>query len=151
VVTLRTHRFHVVRTADAPVEVVWAVVSDHAGWSSWTALPSSELEREGAVERDGVGAIRAFRTGRWVTREEVTVFQPPDLMTYRLVSGLPGVRRYESTVRLAPHGAGTRIEWSGELQTVPGAATALWWLCSTVVRSLATRAAHEAERRRERR
>ena len=144
---MRTHRFHVVRRSAAPIEAVWAVVSDHAGWSTWTSLPRSVLRREGDDDRDGVGAVREFPVGGWTTVEEVTAFQPPDLLAYRLVTGLPGVRRYEATVRLAPHGSGTRIEWSGELEAWPGTATALWWVCYGVVRGLAARAAHEAERR----
>jgi hypothetical protein len=144
---LRTHRFHVVRTSAAPLETVWAVVSDHAGWSSWTSLPRSVLQREGVDDRDGVGAVRAFPVAGWTTVEEVTEFQPPDLMSYRLLRGLPGVRRYEATVRLAHHGTGTRIEWSGELEAWPGTGTALWWVCYAVVRGLATHAAREAERR----
>jgi hypothetical protein len=147
VVSLRTHRFHVVRISRAPLEAVWDVVSDHAGWSTWTSLPRSVVQRPGTDHPDGVGAVRAFPAGPWTTVEEVTAFQPPDLMSYRLVAGLPGVRRYESTVRLAHHGEGTRIEWSSELEAWPGTATVLWWVCYGVVRGLATRAAREAERR----
>jgi hypothetical protein len=43
--------------------------------------------------------------------EEVTAFEPPKRMSYRLVAGAP-LRDHSGEVRFEPEGSGTRVTWT---------------------------------------
>ena len=43
-------------------------------------------------------------------QEEVTAFEPPKRMTYRLTAGIP-VRDYVGEVELTPDGDATQVRW----------------------------------------
>ena len=97
-------------------EAVWRLVADARGWSRWGAWESAELEREGDPPVGGVGAVKALKRGRVVSREEVTEFEPPARFGYRLLSGLP-LRGYEAQVTLAAApGGGTDITWRSRFE-----------------------------------
>jgi hypothetical protein len=97
-------------------EAVWRLVADARGWSRWGAWQSAELEREGDPPAGGIGAVKALKRGRVVSREEVTEFEPPARFGYRLLSGLP-LRGYEAQVTLAAApGGGTDITWRSRFE-----------------------------------
>lgn len=109
---------------------VWGLLADTAGWHRWSPMDESSLERPGVPEPDGVGAIRRFRTGKIISREEVVVFDAPHHFAYTLVSGLP-LRDYRADVTLTPTPTGTRVEWSSTFRPkVPGTG----WLYSFMLR-----------------
>ena len=63
---------------NAPIEVMWGVMTDHERWSDW--MPSSKvvLGPEGSPDRNGIGAVRSFMAGKVaVAREEVIGWEPP--------------------------------------------------------------------------
>lgn len=130
------------RTTTAAPEVVFAVLSDHAGMSGWTPLRASTLEREGDPAPNGVGAIRALKALGTI-REEIMALDPPREMSYRILSGLP-VRDHRATVQLLAEGAGTRIVWSVTfVPKVPGIGFVLHGIIGDTAKKLAA----EAERR----
>jgi uncharacterized protein YndB with AHSA1/START domain len=98
------------RRSHAPIEAVWALLGHADSWREWAAFTKSELEREGAPDRDGVGAIRRFGFPVYTSREEVVAFEPPTHLAYILHGGLP-LDGYRSDVTLTPDGSGTDIEW----------------------------------------
>lgn len=99
------------RHTPAPVEAVWALVSQAHTWKEWGAFTVSELEQEGEPAPDGVGAIRRFGFPVYASREQVVAFDPPHHLGYTLLSGLP-LREYRSDVTLTPTpDGGTAIEW----------------------------------------
>lgn len=101
------------RVIDAPIERIWSLVADASGYRNWTAMTTTKLEREGEPAPDGVGAIRNFGTGSVVSREEVTHFDPPTHLGYRLLSGLP-IEDYHADVRLLELGPSrTKVTWVG--------------------------------------
>jgi len=127
----------------APPDLVWAILADARSWDTWGPWTSAELEREGAPEADGVGAIRVFTKKPIVSREEVVVFEPPARLEYRLLSGLP-VRDYHAVVRITSSDAGSEIHWRSEFDSkVPGMRAFL----GRVIPSVAERLAGEADRR----
>lgn len=104
----------------APIDVVWAALVDTRSWPTWAPQDEAWLDREGSPDPEGVGAVRRFRTGRWLVREEVVAFDPPHDFSYRLLSGLP-LRDYVATVRLDERAGGTRITWRATFRpTYPG-------------------------------
>lgn len=139
------------RTADAPIDTVFAVLADGAGWSTWTRIGETSLERQGDPAPDGVGALRLFRTGPYRTREEVTRYEPPAdgsaRFGYRLVSGLP-VQDYRAEVTLTATGTTTAVHWEGSFtpgRRGTGRLTALF--LRAAVTGLLNALVTEAERR----
>jgi uncharacterized protein YndB with AHSA1/START domain len=106
----RMATFTLTRTISAPVDVVFDVLADHRGYSKITPLRSSTLEREGSQDPNGVGAIRVLRLAGPPIREEVTAFEPPTLLAYKALSGVPA-KSHTGTVHLVAEGNRTRIEW----------------------------------------
>lgn len=96
-------------TAAAPA-AVYALLADGASWPSWSPIDAFELEREGAHEPEGVGAVRLFCHGRVEGRDTITELVLDRRLGYTHVSSLP-VKDYRATVELEPDGAGTRIRW----------------------------------------
>jgi len=94
----------------APIDAVWATLIDTRSWPDWAPQEEAWLDREGSPDPEGVGAVRRFRTGRWMVREEVVAFEPPHDFSYRLLSGLP-MRDYLATVCLDERAGGTHIIW----------------------------------------
>ena len=106
------------RRANAPIEAVWELLAHADRWREWAAFTTSHLEREGAPEPDGVGAIRRFGFPIYTSREEVVAFEPPRHLAYELRSGLP-LRGYRSDVTLAPEAGATVIRWESSFDARP--------------------------------
>jgi uncharacterized protein YndB with AHSA1/START domain len=100
-----------VRTTTAVPETVWSLLADGRGWPRWTLMHTARLDREGYPQPDGVGAVRRFRSGLAVVREEVTAFEPPHRFRYRLLSGFPA-DDYVGEAVLTPTDEGTSITWT---------------------------------------
>lgn len=103
--------------ADAPAAVVWDVLTDHAGYASWSLLPTSRVVRAG--DESGVGAVRFLGLWRVGATEEVVSVQSGRRMVYRIVSGVPAAS-YRGEVVLEPIGqARTRVVWRGGVARGP--------------------------------
>lgn len=100
----------VARFFDHPIEVVFRRYTDHAGWSEWAGMGTVRLVRGGSKERDGTGSVRAFSAAPGL-REEVTRFEPPARMEYRVVKGAFPLTDHLGEVMFEPEGSGTRITW----------------------------------------
>ena len=110
------HVFH------KPVQAVWDRYTDHAGWTDWAGLGTARLTREGVPAPNGVGCVRAFsRAGITAVQEEVTSFEPPKRMTYRIVKGGGPLRDHSGEVLFEPHPEGTLVIWRAQFNSaVPG-------------------------------
>jgi hypothetical protein len=74
---------------NAPIDVVFDVLTDHRGYTSFTPLRRVKLEQEGDPAPNGVGAIRAFYALGPPIREQVTEYVAPTRLAYRMLSGAP--------------------------------------------------------------
>src|SRR5258705_10505009 len=75
--------------AAAP-EKVFAFYTDHVGWERWAGVKEVVLRQTGDPPPNGLGAIRVIRARGMAFEEEITAFEPPRRMGYRLVAGAPG-------------------------------------------------------------
>jgi uncharacterized protein YndB with AHSA1/START domain len=100
----------VTRTFAQPVEHVFRRYTDHACWGEWTGLGPVWLAAAGEGDRDGVGCVRAFS---WVPglREQVTRFDAPHRMEYRVTAGPVPLADHHGVVEFEACGAGTRVTW----------------------------------------
>jgi hypothetical protein len=109
---------HAKTTADPAT--VYALLRDGASWPAWTPIESSEIEREGADEPEGIGAVRRFRSGRVIGHDEIVELVPDRRFAYAHTSNLP-VRDYRGEIDLEPSAEGTAIRWvSTFAPKVPG-------------------------------
>jgi uncharacterized protein YndB with AHSA1/START domain len=99
---------HATTTADPAT--VYALLRDGASWPAWTPIESSEIERPGADEPEGIGAVRRFRNGRVTGHDEIVELVPDRRFAYAHTSSLP-VRNYRGEIELEPTAEGTAIRW----------------------------------------
>ena len=98
---------------NAPIDVVFDVLTDHRAYSEITPLRSSTLEREGDPAPNGVGAIRRLSAIGPPIREEVTEYLRPSRFAYRMLSGAP-TRDHVGTVDLVERSGGTLVTYMVE-------------------------------------
>ena len=121
----------------APQEVAWEVMTDHELYARWTPSSHVDLEVEGSPDRNGLGAIRVFHVGPARTREEITTFDPPHRMAYRVLSLPLPMRNFRSDLLLVAdeRGNGCTLHWDswfeplipltgGIMRQIVGSATA---------------------------
>ena len=100
-------------TVAAPIDHVWDTLTDHVGMSSWGPGVTVTMDKAGAVEPNGVGAVRRITaSGRGPTIvEEVVTYQRPHVFAYKALSGMP-FPGYAGEVRLTDEGSQTRITYT---------------------------------------
>jgi len=101
----------VTRVIAAPVQRVFDRYADIPSWNRWSGLGRVTRVRPGSPGPDGVGAVRAITTAGFRVEEEITAVDPPALLRYRLLRGMP-LRNHEGYVHFAPLPAGTLVTWS---------------------------------------
>ncbi len=107
------------QVAAAP-EKVFAFYVDHVGWERWAGVKEVVLRQKGDPPPNGLGAIRVIRARGMAFEEEITAFEPPRRMGYRLVAGAP-IRDHAGEVRFDPDASGTRVTWTIRFRPlVPG-------------------------------
>jgi len=108
--------YDVTAESTAPPPAVWALLLDPHGWPAWSPLDALETAQSHGLSsdgRDGVGAVRAFRTGKVVTKDRITALEPERRFAYEGVEN-PQLSDYRAAVELlALPGGGTRIRWHG--------------------------------------
>ncbi len=95
-------------TTAADPATVYALLRNGATWPEWGPIDSFELERPGADEPEGVGAVRLLRGGRVTGRDTIVELVPDRRFAYTHRSNLP-VKNYRGEVDLTPVDGGTEI------------------------------------------
>lgn len=131
---------------NAPIDVVFDVLTDHRAYADFTPVRSATLEREGVPAPNGVGAIRVLRLAGPPVREEVTEYVKPNRFVYKMLSGVPA-RDYVGTVDLVQEAGGTRVNYHVQaFPTVPGfLAPVVTGVVHVVVRQLFNRIRKRSE------
>jgi uncharacterized protein YndB with AHSA1/START domain len=114
-------RVEVERVIPQPIERVFDRYTDHAGWSDWAGVGKVRLVQEGAPDRNGVGAVRAFASTPGL-REEVVLFERPSRMEYRVTAGPVPMKDHLGEVMFAREGENaTRLTWRVSFRSkIPG-------------------------------
>ncbi|MGW9434352.1 SRPBCC family protein, partial [Streptomyces decoyicus] len=79
------HTYDVTVTTGASPETVWKLLVNAASWPLWSKVDSLDTTRSVGFDPGGdggIGAVRAFRTGRTVTGERLTEKVEPCLLAY---------------------------------------------------------------------
>ncbi|HEU0087602.1 MAG TPA: SRPBCC family protein [Pseudonocardiaceae bacterium] len=148
---MRARRQHVEIEVHIPADAatVYALLRDGSSWPLWSPIESFELERTGADEPEGIGAIRIFRKGRVTGRDEIVGLVSGRRFSYRHLSGLP-VRDYRADIELTPGDGGIQLRWrTSFLPRTSGTGLLLRWgvrrLIGQCARGLAAYAAKPAQ------
>jgi len=99
------------RTLKAPIEKIFDIIADHANYKSFPGIKDSKLVREGNPDRNGVGAIREIDAGKAWFQEEITHYERPRRLDYRIVKARPPIDHKGGTVRLEATAEGTAVTW----------------------------------------
>ncbi len=117
----------------APPEAVWAVFANYRGWVDWSGVKEVVLRSEGRPAPYGVGAACVVRARGIAIEEEITHFEPPHRLGYRIIEGLP-LRSHSAEVVFVGAGEGTQVVWRVEFSPwVPGTGP---WIASLFEREL---------------
>ena len=96
-----------------PIERVWAWMSDHEGYARIPGVQSARLIVEGKADRNGLGAVREIKVMGSVFEEEVTRFEPPHRMCYRILRSRPLTIDHEGgDMQLTARDGGTELSWT---------------------------------------
>lgn len=142
--------YHVRSTTSAPPEIVWRLLVDGRSWPRWSSgldelvePRSSGLDPNG---RDGVGSVRAFRTGRTVAAERIVELVENRRMTYEDVFN-PALRDYRAEIHLEPGAdGGTTISWRGSWHARPGVGWLMPFILPGVMQRMASDLSNHAAR-----
>ncbi|MGY6651441.1 SRPBCC family protein [Amycolatopsis sp. lyj-108] len=108
--------YDVLAQSAAPTAVVWTLLLDPRSWPAWSHIDSLDLGGSSGLSvnnRDGVGAIRAFRVGRSVATDRITGLTPGRRFAYESVEH-PQMADHSAVVDLLEVlGGGTQIRWHG--------------------------------------
>ena len=125
-------RIELSQDIDAPIETVWAAITDHEGMSGWSPVKRVVLDPKGSPDPDGLGAIRHMKGMGPTIVEEVTKWSPPNEYVYELRAGAP-IRDHRGVVQLQDHGKATRVLWTIQFRpSVPGTG----WLIASLLRKV---------------
>ena len=130
----------------APPAAVFARYTDHERWPDWAGVKEVVLRQQGHPAPNGLGAIRVIRASGLAIEEEITAFDPPKRMAYRLVAGAP-VRDHSGEVRFDAEGSGTRVTWTIRFRPlIPGTGWLLRRALERGLRGVLTALAEDAAR-----
>lgn len=104
---MRTIRIE--RSLKVSAERAFEVFADHAGYASFPGIESAEVTSPGVTEPNGVGAIRRIGvTGAWF-EEEITLFERPHKLGYRIIKSRPPIEHRGGLVELTPTATGCDV------------------------------------------
>ena len=107
---------HVEKIIAAPIEDVFGVISDHAGYSRFRNIQHSEVVREGTPAPNGLGALRQIHGWPMRFEEEITAFEPPTRMDYLIRDvNLPLVHEGGS-ILFSERPGGTYVDWTSTFE-----------------------------------
>jgi hypothetical protein len=123
------HELHVHIEIAAPIEDVFALLSDHETFLNTQEGVTAKIIRPGDVERNGLGCVREVRAGRRARYvEEITAWERPTLFEYTIRETSLPLRHLGSRLRLEPRGRVTDVEWTSRFElTVPVVGPLLGW------------------------
>ena len=133
--------YEVITESAAPPRTVWALLLDPHSWPEWSPIDTLESALAQDLSPDGsdrVGTIRAFRTGKVVTKERITALDPERRFAYEGLEN-PQMTDYQAAVELQElPGGGTRIRWHGTYLARRGMRWFFQWYLRRFMRAMAT-------------
>ena len=102
----------VTKTIKAPIDEVFEAYTDHEALSQVPGVRTCRLTRPGNTEKNGLGAVRELDCGPIWLREEITGFDRPHRMEYRIRKARPPADHEHGQVDFVETPQGTKITWT---------------------------------------
>lgn len=74
---------------DAPIDRVWAVVTDYPGYARFPHIKSAKVVEPGAEHPAGIGAVREINVDGITFLERIVEFEPPRVLAYKITESRP--------------------------------------------------------------
>ncbi|MEX0603935.1 MAG: SRPBCC family protein [Marinobacter sp.] len=100
------------RTIAAPIDQVFELLSDHAGYSAFAGIKDARLLKAGLDDPNGNGAVRRIDLGAVWFEEEISNFQRPTTMDYKILRSRPPMQHQSGQIRLQQIPEGTAVTWT---------------------------------------
>ncbi|OUZ09475.1 MxaD family protein [Aeromicrobium sp. PE09-221] len=100
------------KTIPAPIVIVFDEYTDHERLSDLPMAISSKVTTPGRTEKNGLGAVRRLNAALIQLQEEITAFERPHLMEYRITWSFPKARHDLGRVEFSEVPGGTRVHWT---------------------------------------
>ena len=98
---------------DAKIDDVFAYLADHESYGSFKGIDECTLVKYGDDEKNGVGARRRLKIGAMRLDEDITAFEAPTLMEYRISKSFPlPIDHKLGQIKLTAQGDKTLVEWT---------------------------------------
>ncbi len=104
------------RTLAISPEQAFDVLADHAGYAKFAGIQRAALIRPGAPEPNGVGALRKLSTGPIWFVEEITAFERPRWIEYRIVESPVPIAHERGRITFTPVARGVEVVWTSTFQ-----------------------------------
>lgn len=102
----------ITETIALPIDRVFGLLADHANYHRFPGITRSELLTEGEPAPNGLGAVRRVALGNVVLDEEITAFEHPNRLAYRVIASRPVKVEHEGgVIELTAVPEGTEIRW----------------------------------------
>jgi hypothetical protein len=93
-------------------ERAFDMMADHAGYVNFPGVRSARVTKPGTTEPNGKGAIREVSLqGAWV-QEEITVFERPRRLGYKIIKSRPPIEHEGGLIELTPTADGVDVVWT---------------------------------------
>lgn len=120
---------HIRRQLQAPIEGVFDLLADHAGYTRFPGVRSAKLTRVGAADPNGTGAVREIDLGSAWFEEEITDFERPHRLGYKILRSRPPIEHRIGLITLRPTPEGCEVEWVSTFRIrVPVIGPLLTWI-----------------------
>jgi hypothetical protein len=107
---MRTIR--VERSMKITPEQAFDMMADHAGYVHFPGVRAAKVTKPGTTEPNGLGAIREVKLdGAWV-KEEITVFERPKKLGYKIIKSRPPIQHEGGLIELTPTADGVHVLWT---------------------------------------
>lgn len=108
-------KINVTRTIPAPIEKVFALITDHGNYKQFRGVNDSELLKEGDADKNGRGAKRRIQLTGVTFYEDITAYQPPYHYEYLIYKMTPPLLNHRvGRVTLKEAEGGTVVNWESE-------------------------------------
>lgn len=102
----------ITETIALPIDRAFELLADHANYHRFPGITRSELLQEGTPTPNGLGAVRRIALRNVVLDEEITAFESPKQMSYRIIASKPvKVVHQGGRIEMTAVPEGTRIRW----------------------------------------
>jgi uncharacterized protein YndB with AHSA1/START domain len=105
-----TSRFHI--TIDAPIELVWDLLTDYPGYARFPKVKWARLAEPGKDHPAGVGALRELNVDGINFSERIVEFEPPHVLAYKIEKSSPLPIKHDiGRMKLSERGGQTDLDW----------------------------------------